>query len=64
MFVPNISPLACLEVARLIGYGLLGNANQVRLNRLGFVGYLNQVGLVSICAKFHFSSLSRSGQAN
>ena len=28
--------------------------------RLGKLGYLNQVGLVSVCAKFQLSSWSRS----
>ena len=29
--------------------------------RLGLFGYLNQVGLVTCCAKFQLSSCSRSG---
>ena len=36
----------------------------VRLIRLEKLGYLNQVGLVSGCAKFQLSSLFRSFQAN
>ena len=31
------------------------------LSRLGQLGYVNQVGLVSVCAKFQLSSLPRSG---
>ena len=28
---------------------------------MGYLGYVNQVGLVSVCAKFQLSSWSRSG---
>ena len=33
----------------------------IELIRLGLLGYVNQVGLVSVCAKFQLSSWSRSG---
>ena len=58
---------------RQVRLGQVGQAGQVRLVRLGqlgqviqfrLVGYFNQVGLVSLCAKFQLSSLFTSFQAN
>ena len=54
--VPNFSFLAYLEVSRLV--------KLARLARLVRVGELGYTSLVSVCAKFQLSSMSRSGFAS
>ena len=46
------------------GGGVIGVSDNVQNFVDFFFDYLNQVGLVSVCAKFQLSSWSRSGQAN
>ena len=64
MYLPNIGSLTGLEAVKLILSVLLCQAYQARLIMLFQLAYLNQVGLVSTCAKIQLFSWSRSCQDN